>query len=1502
MASLLRYFSHIKSTSSSSILINNLHSTYSIKNSSSRSSSSIALGSLYSFNSYVTTSIQQNQLNFKLDKNNSNSSNNNKDKIIFGNELSSVKKTIPIVLKRSSSKRFGNDVHKRISFHSSTAIIQSYQDRIKLNKSTWREMQIDYLNEKEYNRPIADTLYSNRINLYDQQYQQPQHQQQVEEKQPINNNNNNSSTVQQKDNIKNLTLLFGRDILEESNLLDNDNNTKTPKELKINSTVEFLDNDKVKIGVITGSTTRDVIVSYLDIGEDSSKPKFVTNYKIPKRSVIGSFPLDEINITPQDLLNFEKKYKTKFESLPAIYKNLNDVTDIFRNPMYKFSTYEAAKIFFGRVDPTPLDCYVTHRILSSDPNFTVDHVRGGYRVVEQTIDLIDDFIQRLKLFVTSKTATAAASVKKNSSTQLLSKSQQLQQQQLKSVENLSFFEHFKYSDYQYINLLRLYLHYPEEKHYPFRQFLQLIMASLDVPLSHRNVRALLLQMGFLIAGVERDELNLFTKETMECVKRSRLESISDPLASIRRTLELPAFAIDSNNIVGAEDAFSFDFNESNQDQIVFYIHTLDVARWIRPHDQLFKNAMLTQSTHYFANSSYPMLPIDFVKSISFNLTSKQVFAISQKFIVRRDNCEIISTEVIPTKLTNIAQLSFQQANKLISNVGEMDESSMSEGHLILKELTYMANTRSTNMDLNIFGRRIRKKRLINQKTGEIKNIDHQSIESAHILNTLLTFADDGYTSFFKMNKIPAFFKSGHNYRMFPLGKSVAMATTPLLLQVHQIKLIENDLLDKLAAQQQHPMIQSANQGNRPKLLKSRMPFASKSAGVALGGGGVNTTNTDYIGELQGEIKMISNTDRVVNIYFKDYDYQQNGIHIDQVRLQHFKVGDIIKMKVKGFDYNKIELILECHSNSFECSDHKRILEALCYECNKLLCFRCSTNHNKQIEHSNFIDHIDDIRIELGQILHNINNNNDKSNNENDNNTKDNDNNNKDNDTTSTNYSIHISKRLDDIWNMMKCKTENYNSLSSDEKQISKHFEELHKYLMIEEQKLKKPIIDHKELIINQIDHNIKELKHLINIIILNNHLETNSKNNDLETNSATTSSSSFHDDTTESYSIPFIMKSINSSESLSTFIKSNNEMLFCNTTSTNEHPLDILINYNNNSDSMILDLIYKYNNQFKSSSFKNNDNNNDNDNKTNNRKLELKQFDFTKLDHLLKQSIRPSSNSTTLNNNHNKHTYILSTHQNGASLIDLSNSNITDLGTIKDFDTYFIISILAGEYIYMFGGSDDLGKYIRYSIADQSFQVIQDQVLNSSLTVSVCYDGKDHIYLYEVGVFGSKKIRIIRFNVRTLQFELFCEEVDDGASPIIFCHYNGFLYILPTYSFAMTIIDIKDKTTTKWQSGQKFKWMSACTDHKGNIYLHSNDDKFIRFNIQTKEIKYLNHCNITANRSLPMIYHEISEVESYFYITGGVCGSARYSIEKDQWESILSDDKLKRYSSTLFLK
>ncbi|EFA79629.1 hypothetical protein PPL_07488 [Heterostelium album PN500] len=529
------------------------------------------------------------------------------------------------------------------------------------------------------------------------------------------------------------------------------------------------------------------------------------------------------------------------------------------------------------------------------------------------------------------------------------------------------------------------------------------------------------------------------------------------------------------------------------------------------------------------------------------------------------------------------------------------------------------------------------------------------------------------------------------------------------------------------------------------------------------------------------------------------------------------------------------------NNDFKCSDHKRVLELVCHECNKLLCSRCSANHIKDMEHSTFVYHIDDIRLGLNQVL---NNNSNSSNNNN-------------NDTNSTYHFKYISQRLDDIWKTIKSSTAKYSELDSKEKQISKHFEELHLYLMSEEKKIKTLIIDDKEIIINQIENNINELKYLINIIKLNNSYDRSTSN------TSSSSSSSDNIDTTTSYSIPSIMESIDTNQTLSSFIKSNNETIFyctlsyninINSANSNYSIQDILLNYDNNTDSMILDLIYNYNNQFKSfSSLSTTTIINNINNKYYH--LIIDKFDFTKLHKLLKQSIR------------------------------------------FDLYPYDSQSITIGENIYIFGSYFIEAKCCVYSIRHQTYHVhtIKDIDDVFSAIDKACYDGQDHIYL----ILGRS---IYRFNIRTLQCELYQSEALNFPKAITALYDNGYLYIISQYEFEMSIININRKTMENWKSDQQCEWISACTDGNRHIYLHSKHNRFIRFNILTKEIKNLKTMVKRSNNTRSMVYHRVSEKESYIYNIGGNKGSGRYSIEKDQWQFILYGDEYDRShcSATIF--
>ncbi|EFA78817.1 hypothetical protein PPL_08281 [Heterostelium album PN500] len=184
--------------------------------------------------------------------------------------------------------------------------------------------------------------------------------------------------------------------------------------------------------------------------------------------------------------------------------------------------------------------------------------------------------------------------------------------------------------------------------------------------------------------------------------------------------------------------------------------------------------------------------------------------------------------------------------------------------------------------------------------------------------------------------------------------------------------------------------------------------------------------------------------------------------------------------------------------------------------------------------------------------------------------------------------FHFPKTIRSVWESLKSSTSRYQSLSSTENEISKFFEKLHQYLIIEEHKLKKDIINEKDIIINQIDNNINHLKYLVQIININNKLN-NSNNDDSSSDNEDNiyaSSNSYDNqsivtDTIEQYSTTTIMESILTSSTLKSFITDNNQTLF------NEHhdPFnfdELIKQHNNDSSSLLLDIINKYKNQITS--------------------------------------------------------------------------------------------------------------------------------------------------------------------------------------------------------------------------------------------------------------------------------------------------------------------------------
>ncbi|EFA76729.1 hypothetical protein PPL_09480 [Heterostelium album PN500] len=482
-------------------------------------------------------------------------------------------------------------------------------------------------------------------------------------------------------------------------------------------------------------------------------------------------------------------------------------------------------------------------------------------------------------------------------------------------------------------------------------------------------------------------------------------------------------------------------------------------------------------------------------------------------------------------------------------------------------------------------------------------------------------------------------------------------------------------------------------------------------------------------------------------------------------------------------------------------------------------------------------------------------------------------------TNSNNEDSEFSKSIKSIWDSLKSSSLCYHSLSVSENEITQHFEQLHQYLITEEHKLKKSIINDKETIINYIDNNINKLKYIVNILKINNKLNNdieNNKSNDDDDNSDKDNSNdgmSIIEDTSSQYSTATIMESITSSSSLKSFIIDNNQTLF----SDQYDPFnasELIKQHNNDRSLLLLDLIYKYNNQFKSSTITNS---------ASSYQVTIKQHDFNQLNLLIDQSIKLSK----------KGTYIFTTHRDkGATLIDISNNNSIDEIYI-DYNFYgtFQSIISIGEYIYLFGGHHNLGKWMKFSIKSKSIEKIGYlEGINDDFNISVCYDGLDHIYL----VSGGKTNRIDRFNIKTMKFDHYHKLPKEYYSQVSTMIFKGALYSVSQDQNLIFKLDLANRTVTEQQIDTIP--YTACHDNNGNFFIFDRTNaRFIKYNVEDKQTVHLYYIPALDGRAYLRYYRE-SPTSSFIYSFGGVrYGNFKYSIEDNQCEPFLKNDNLERH-------
>ncbi|EFA82086.1 hypothetical protein PPL_04991 [Heterostelium album PN500] len=569
--------------------------------------------------------------------------------------------------------------------------------------------------------------------------------------------------------------------------------------------------------------------------------------------------------------------------------------------------------------------------------------------------------------------------------------------------------------------------------------------------------------------------------------------------------------------------------------------------------------------------------------------------------------------------------------------------------------------------------------------------------------------------------------------------------------------------------------------------------------------------------------------------------------------------------------------------TIKCLNHQRSHKFICYQCNCLMCSKCVTSHYKDHPDNSEWEHIDDIKHSLSTLkLDDIIDTEKTTNNHINNDSTNNNNNN------SNNFKSQINNKLKSLWESLRSSTSRYQSLSKTENDIKQHFEQLHQYLIIEEHKLQRDIINDKHTITNQIDNNIMNLKYLINIINIFNKLNNDSTSGNNNSNNEDTS---IIPDTTTLYSTTTIMESITTSSSLQSFINHNNQTLF------NEHldlfNIDELLQQDSSdSSSLLLDIIHKYNNQFNESTT-NTDNNNL---RLSSYKLSIKQPDFNQLNSIIEQSIKldniqstESPINTTTNNNDNKQSYIFITHTSkGATLINTSNNNsIEELKFDYQFINTYNSIVSIGEYIYIFGGFFNENKWIKISMKSKSIEHIgYIQGIEGDCLISVCYDGQDHIYL----VNGHNiKNRIDRFNIKTMKFESYHQLPVRYGVQISSMIFKGSLYSVSFDQNLMFQFDLTNRTIT----GHRIDITpySGCHDNNGNFFiLDRKNHRFIKYNVETKQTINLNDVPFANGKYIHVKYHRESPTSSYIYSFGiNNDHNFKYTIETNQCEPSFRD-------------
>ncbi|GAM18378.1 hypothetical protein SAMD00019534_015530, partial [Acytostelium subglobosum LB1] len=490
-----------------------------------------------------------------------------------------------------------------------------------------------------------------------------------------------------------------------------------------------------------------------------------------------------------------------------------------------------------------------------------------------------------------------------------------------------------------------------------------------------------------------------------------------------------------------------------------------------------------------------------------------------------------------------------------------------------------------------------------------------------------------------------------------------------------------------------------------------------------------------------------------------------------------------------------------------CPQHNKKQRIICYDCNEIVCQVCmATKHNKHD-----IDHVFNLNAQF----------------------------------TSNKKIKRFDTRLDSLWETLQQLAWSYDTIQITHIRVVNQFRDLHEYLMMREQELKRALNDELEKTTTSINNIIDEIAN-----INANSYRTKPKGDDGD------------DDGFDIESMNKLVQSIQSSKSMDQFFDkefiASDDVKWCD---------DQLMDFVRRGSQAIKTvhpvtrpIQYEFDTFF----------------------MQMKIIDLLDDYVFVKEPTRIE---------HGFRNHIFSLSKDSCSMLALDtgvwtviNDKCTPRGDISTSVVY------ARGNVYVFGGEGSPNTYSRFSLIEQKWHNDLEIIgIDGGTGISACYDGKQHIYLVGGLHNGNLLNRVDCFNIDTQQFSSVGRMyVATRGSYSLFRSKSDEMFVVGGYvdvdSKCLHTYTLSFDTITKIYNRsiisalRKDQKIQACYDGMENVFIVG--DQCLLVNIkQLAERRLEGYDMVPDDPHWSCLY-----TQSHGLVTiGGSGHNSRYSLLKDKW-------------------